>query len=336
VGQKQSQRLGGLLFSMHLPKYRISMQSFTNSNGHKAVAIPRWRSLEQLMLRLRDLWSLWLLSRPLNLLIGGLTLALSAYLSDRAAWRFLIDELFWSEAGLTLLIMAGGYWLNDVFDYKIDRINRPERTLVGRLISRKKVLAVYAVLMGGVLAAGLALPFKFQLVNSAAILTLAVYAGWFKRRAVVGNVLIAGLAALVVFTGGLFYHLTWAIFWGMVFAFYSTLLREMVKDVEDIQGDLRYGLRTLPILIGLRASKRVLFPMYSGLVVLCWVPAFEVWRNTGTWPVGYLLISIPFVQVPLVVGMRALWRALRPSAYRYQSLLLKGVMVSGLVSLLGL
>jgi len=286
------------------------------------------------LLRKSDLWVFWRLSRPLNVLIAGLTFGFSAYVSALRSPVFLSDGLFWAELAILTLLMAGGYWINDVYDFKIDLINKPQRTCVGVYISRKKVVSYY--LLSLALAAGLCvlLPYKFWIVNGAAALTLWVYAWYFKREAVVGNLLVAGLTALVVLAAGLLYHIKWPIVWGMVFAFGATFCREVVKDVEDMKGDLQSRLRTLPLLVGIRVSKWVISVWAALLMAAVYLPVATERYLYGWWNWPYALAVSLSVVAPL--GLMLVWvrRASRPSHFRRPSTLLKAILLTGLLCLL--
>jgi 4-hydroxybenzoate polyprenyltransferase len=286
------------------------------------------------LLRRTDWVHFWQLARPLNLLIAGLTFGLAAWLSALGSFRFVDDYRFWLELGAILGAMAGGYWINDVYDFRIDQINRPDSTLVGLAISRKKVLTGYFVSLGIVTLLTALLPWKFWIVNLSAIGALYWYAAVFKRYAVVGNVLIAALTALVVLAGALLYHLKFPLFWGMVFAFQSTLLREVVKDVEDLRGDLRHGLQTLPIAIGLSPTRRVLRVGYVIFFISLWLPVAFHYAYEGVWLLNYLAAVLVLVQLPTAYCVFLLHTSYKPVQYRFQSRVLKGIMAGGLVSLL--
>lgn len=275
------------------------------------------------------------LSRPVNLTIAALTFGLSAYISADRSFSFVKLDIFWHQLALLLGIMATGYWVNDVFDHKIDLINKPERTLLGRFISAKKTLSVYFV--GSFMLSLYSLsvmPAKFSLINLATIAVLYSYARWFKQRAIVGNLLIAALTALVVLCGALLIHVKWALVWGMVFAFVVTFIREVTKDIEDLDGDLSFGLRTLPIQLGLRSTKQVLAVSYVVFILMLTGPVVQYWILHQTLLTDYLYFSFYLVHIPTYFLMYLSQTATRPAHFGFQSLLLKVTTVNGLFSLL--
>ncbi len=286
----------------------------------------------------RDAVSFCLLARPNNLGIAVLTLGVAAYIGQRSTgaqpFAFLADYLFWTEALLISVIMAGGYWINDVYDFKIDRVNKPNRAFVGARISRKKVLTGYFASLGFVAGASLLLPWYFIGLHYIALIMLYLYAAYFKRAAVVGNLVIASLTSLVVLAGGLLYQLHFALVWLSLFAFVITFIREVTKDVEDIRGDLLFGLHTLPIMVGIRTTKKILLVAYAFMLLCCYLPpiVYYVWRQDIV--PAYMAASILLVQIPLAANMLLLARAARPRAFALQSQLLKIYILGGMVSVL--
>lgn len=286
------------------------------------------------MLSAQDIRQFFRLSRPINLLIAWLTFALAAYISDYGRWQLLENPHFWAEGGLILAVMATGYWINDVYDFRIDRINKPARTVVGAFLSTKKVITAYLVWVFLASGASLLLPLKYILLNLGAIAALWLYAHFFKRYAVVGNLVVATLTALVVLAGALLYTLRLPLLWMIGFAFLVTLVREVVKDVEDLRGDMRYHLRTLPILLGIRGSKRVIGWLYILLSLATLAPFVTEGLLVRTLPWAYLVSVLVLVALPLVYMYVRLQAAARPTDFSWHSRRLKWVMLGGWVALL--
>jgi len=278
------------------------------------------------------------LSRPLNVLISVVSFGLAAFLSLGEAPDFLFHPLFKWEAIAIVLITATGYWINDVSDVRVDAINKPHKAIVSIHLSVKKVLTVYFMMTILVLGYSVVLlPPLFIAVNLASIYLLYVYAQQLKRTAVIGNAVISLLASLVIFAGAVLYEpYRLSLIWAMAFAFLVTLVREIVKDVEDIRGDAAYGLKTLPVLAGIRTTRKV---VAIGLLVLIvgvalpWVVNLALWQKM---PWGYLGFSVLLVQLPLVYALYRLAQAKSTQDYHRISTLLKLVMIGGILSLLTL
>lgn len=180
----------------------------------------------------------------------------------------------------TLMIMAAGYVMNDIYDRKADVVNRPERSGLFIKYSEEKLfnvalyLAAIGILMGGFLAWYIDrwLYTAFPVVT---VMLLYQYAQRWKGQPFIGNVVVAFLAGLVVISllafdvlpiliedvgvmekyGGIIY--IYLVFAG--FAFYVTLIREIIKDLEDITGDKKAGYRTLPIVWNERGTRFIAF-----------------------------------------------------------------------------
>lgn len=161
----------------------------------------------------------------------------------------------------TILITAGGYIINDYHDVKIDAINKPRRVLIGRSVNRRIALAIYFVFNTLSFAIGwYMLSLKIALIFLLAILLLWWYSSQLKRLPFVGNLAVAALTALSVLIIGVhFQQYSDALFVFAGFAFLISIIREIVKDIEDMQGDVTYGCRTLPIILGMRKVKRLLY-----------------------------------------------------------------------------
>lgn len=183
----------------------------------------------------------------------------------------------------SVFIAAGGYIINDYFDLNIDQINKPERTILNKTINRRWAILWHSglSLLGLLLTIAALGAQKWYLVvaNAASVLLLWLYSTSLKKRLLVGNVLIALLTAwtLLIFffrefsfktffsAGPSFGVITRISFLYAAFAFITTLVREAVKDAEDMEGDRRWGGKTMPIVLGLNATR-----MYNAiwLVVL--------------------------------------------------------------------
>ncbi len=160
----------------------------------------------------------------------------------------------------TALIAAAGYIINDYFDIKIDLINKPNEVYVGRTISRRKALLTHQIFSGIGIAIGFLLGLKIFLLNIFAVTILWFYASVFKKKPFSGNFLVAILSALCISEIGFYYtQNTFIIHTYAIFAFFITLIREIIKDLEDMAGDKIHGAKTLPIKFGLRNTKKLLY-----------------------------------------------------------------------------
>lgn len=200
----------------------------------------------------------------------------------------------------TITATGGGNAINDYFDREIDAINRPDRPIPRGDISARGALWFSLGLFGLAIVAALTLPVVAVGIAVFNFLALVAYTELFKGLPGVGNVLVGYLTGSTFLFGGAAVDepLGAVALFGL--AAVATLTREIVKDVEDIDGDRKEGLRTLPIVIGQRRALGV------GLVVMVGAVAASVWPYyQGTFGIGYLAVVIPADGIMLWATVRA-------------------------------
>lgn len=251
----------------------------------------------------------------------------------------------------SVLIAAAGYIINDYFDINIDEVNKPKRMVVDKLISRRWAIAWHFVLSAlGILASMIALPIlgKWYLIaaNILCVFTLWFYSTTFKRKLLIGNVLISILTAwtiLIIFfskvsvvdaidTG----HPAQAKLFRFAFlyagfAFILSLVREAIKDIEDMDGDARYGCRTMPIVWGVNASKVYIAVWLVILITILVVVQAYVLQFRWWWAVVYCVCCII---APLFYILTGLFKAKKVEDYHRLSSLTKTVMLTGILSMI--
>jgi 4-hydroxybenzoate polyprenyltransferase len=200
----------------------------------------------------------------------------------------------------TLLVAAAGYVINDYYDIKIDLINKPKRIVIGRVISRRQALFFHSILNFTAITIGLFLSWHVALFFAGCAFLLWLYSNSLKRLAILGNITISVLTAAVIWAISLYFrendHL---IYLYSVFAFCISLLREIIKDMEDTKGDAEHGCKTLPIVWGIRKTKTVLFVLIFAFAALVCFQAIHSERTAQAfiyfsmlWPLGFLSCQI--------------------------------------------
>ncbi|MCB2379390.1 geranylgeranylglycerol-phosphate geranylgeranyltransferase [Hymenobacter sp. BT635] len=269
-----------------------------------------------------------------NLLIMALTLALvqSGLLRPEAPWVALLSGRFVLLAVAALCIAAAGYIINDYYDVKIDVINRPDRLVVGRVINRRHAMLAHLVLSGvGVVLAGALSP-VLGAVNLGSALLLWGYSARFKRLALVGNLSIALLTAALVLLPELQLRTGQTTVWVYALAaFLLTVVREIVKDVEDMRGDAEHDCRTLPIVWGVVRTKWAIGFFLLNLVVLVAGGALQSWQDGHRALGGWLVLT---VLLPSLVLARYLARADRRRDFARLSAWCKWIMLAGVLSMI--
>ena len=275
------------------------------------------------------------ISRPLNVFITGLAFCLACFIAKDRSISFLGDLEFWVALACMVGVTATGYWVNDAFDFKIDRVNKPRRVIVNAHLSVKRVLTTYfttvALLM---LFSFLTQPVSLTAINFAVALLLFAYAALLKRTTIVGNVLVASLTALVIYYAAVLYVPKAALFWAMLFAFEVNFIREVVKDIEDIEGDLRFKLQTLPIRAGIKGTKGVLWGAYCLFILSGPAPFVEEYLRIGYLNWWYLGAALLLVVAPALWLLRHMAEASEKADWALQSRYLKWLIFAGMATLL--
>lgn len=260
-------------------------------------------------------------------------------------WQFLLLVLS------TLCIAGGGYLINDVFDKNIDKINKPERVIIDKHISEAAAYNFYIVLnvigvgIGFYLSNHIGKP-GFSTIFILIAATLYLYAMSLKKSLLVGNILIASMLAISVLIVGIFDllpiitqenqlslgNLFKIIIDYAVFAFLINLIREIIKDMEDIEGDLDSGSKSLPIVIGQEKTKIVVSTLLIiSILLLGWYSYTYFFENDLYIVLVYVLA---LVLTPLVYMVIRLWEAKQKKDFTHLSLVLKAIILFGILSLL--
>lgn len=248
----------------------------------------------------------------------------------------------------TILIAASGYIINDIYDIKADAVNKPEKLYVGNKISLKKANNLYFILNFSGLLLGLYLSYhikniSFFIVYIIISFLLYRYAIYFKKKFLIGNLIVSFLIFLSVIIIAIFdlvpatndYNQNdqLIVFVLLIkiasFAFILTLLREILKDIEDIEGDKKVNAQTIPISLGIEKTKYiVIFITIALLVGLLFftLPYYE----TNKIIFYYLLI---LVALPLLYFILKVRSSKAKKEYHKLSNLLKIIMLIGILSI---
>jgi len=242
-----------------------------------------------------------------------------------------IQELVMNRAMLllslgTVLITAAGYVINDYYDVKIDYVNKPERVVVGRFLKRRHILILHGTLNTVGLVAGVLVSWQVGVINFLAIGLLWLYSNQLKRLPLLGNIAVASLTGLsvivvyVLYRESLFLFATYAFF-----AFFISLIREIIKDMEDVEGDKKFDCKTLPIAIGIRRSKMVVYTIV--IIFLVVVAGFMQQEPKFWWVFSGLVIMLSWLS-------QRLFMADKNIDFTKLSTLSKQIMILGLISMI--
>jgi 4-hydroxybenzoate polyprenyltransferase len=235
------------------------------------------------------------LSRVNNLMIIFLTQYLGAIFLTAYHYSIILTDLqFFALVISTLLIAAAGYYINDYYDIKIDLINKPNKVIVGKAIKRRPVMIAHTFLNGMGILIGAWVSLWIGLINILVAILLWWYSNQLKRWPLAGNVLVAFMTSATLLLLMVYFNTTDVlIFTYAFFAFGITLLREIIKDIEDIEGDASHDGHTLPVILGIRKTKSVLFVIIV-LFFTC-LSYFLVRIHNVYLSVYFGLLFIPFI-----------------------------------------
>jgi 4-hydroxybenzoate polyprenyltransferase len=255
----------------------------------------------------------------------------------------------------SLLIAAAGNIINDYFDRNIDEINKPDKKVIDKLIKRRWAIVMHIVFSVTAILIGFYIDsqtpvFWLGFSNTICVVLLFAYSISLKKKLLVGNVLISLLTAWVIFVCFLCYYRTLScpdceplLEWPAMqrrfirisflyagFAFVISLIREVVKDMEDMEGDKRYGCKTIPIAWGIPASKVFVAVWLVVLIGMIGIVQVYVWQLGWYWSAAYTILLI---LGPLIWILRKLYQAQVPKDYHQLSTVIKLVMLAGLLSM---
>lgn len=268
---------------------------------------------------------LFRLTRFWNLIIVALAQLVTAlFLMPVFRWG---DVRFWLLLVSTTAIAAAGYIINDYYDVKIDLINKPERVVVGKKITRRYAILFHTLLNVFAIAVGFVLSWTIGIIHFGSAFLLWLYSNLLKRKPLIGNLTVAALTGLCVELVNIFYqtdHHLVTIY--AIFACFMTLVREIVKDMEDWKGDSTFGCKTLPILWGLRKTKTFVF----GVLGVFWATVLVLNQTYSELPDLYFLL---FLFLPLSYFGYRLHRADTILDFHRLSRLCKAIMMLGILSM---
>lgn len=273
-----------------------------------------------------------------------------------------------SSAAFTLLVIsmvliqAGGYVINDIFDMEIDAINKPEKQIVGKVFTEKQCNLFYIVLtiigLACALAASvMALGNKFITIFACMALLACLlysYSSRYKKKLVICNIIVSLSVAFAVFVPWLFemiyiskhelllitmqplmrISLRFVLIY-TAFAFLMTLIREIVKDMQDVKGDGRSHCRTIPIVWGMTVAQIIVIVLSFVTCAMIWIAA-DYFNGLG-FKITYYMLYASWVFAFIVIINNLILitdKSLRTERqFRLQSMWLKISMLLGVLSM---
>ena len=261
-----------------------------------------------------------------------------------ADWQYVLLVL------ATLSIAAGGYIINNIIDVETDTENKPENVIVGKFISETKAYNLYI----GFTVIGVAIGFylsnvinkpSFASIFIIIAATLYFYATSLKQSLLIGNFIVALLLSMSVIIIGIFdlYPVTYPenrAFMGLlfsilidyaIFAFIINFIREIVKDLQDMDGDSNQGMNTLAIAFGKEKTTKLVFG-------LSFIPLILIlnYINANLFAAGLLygtVFGLVFILAPLLYFTTKIWLAKTTKDFHHLSTILKWILFFGILSI---
>ena len=270
----------------------------------------------------------WILLRPVNL--GIIILTMTLFMFHASQWN--IQNLRWPDALFVVLAVlftaAAGYVINDILDIEEDIINKPEKRIIAKHVSIRSGIIFYIILLLGSLAFGFLTGLSMGLVCVMISVLLYFYSSDLKGTTLWGNLLVSLMNGVVVFFSaqgvdekfnGYFAEYAFL-------AFLITMVREVVKDIEDMEGDKTREYETFPIVYGARKS------VWLGMGTLTLLNFHMVYLITESKNLYFGVFSGVFVLLPVFYFYHQLLTADEKADYTRIQRRLKWLMVSGILS----
>ncbi len=301
--------------------------------------------------------SIFNLIRPINLAIILATQYLLHYLvfipilNIYGKYSTLDHIHFFLLSLSTVLIASAGYIINDYYDVGIDKINKPDKVIIGNKIKEKYAFNLHLILNTIAIIIGFYLAWtagniKLGFIHVVIAGMLWFYANSYKKQFIIGNLVIAGLSAMVIVTVTLFESI---IFKGKtasdlyavsgllsmtiaytLFAFFVSLVREIIKDIEDVKGDRAYNAKTLPIVLGIGKSKIIIYIL--SLIVLAGTIYVQTLRIVKE-PYEMWMYILATIQLPILFMLWNLFQAKEKQDYEQLSKVMKAILFLGIASM---
>ncbi len=275
--------------------------------------------------------SLFSVVRGYNILV----IALAQYLAsifilapDLPVRKVVLDINLFLLVFVSTLVIASGYIINNFYDAEKDLINKPTKSMLDRLVSQRFKLSAYFILNFIAVFSASYVSFRAVLFFSAYIFGIWLYSHKLKKVPFFGNFVSATLAITPFFVIFVYYkNFETVIFVHAVFLFLLILAREMIKDLENIPGDMVQNYRTIPIIYGPIVSKTVI----GILILLTLIPSLLL---IFTYDIGYMDYYFALCVTLLLIFLTLLPQSTTKKHYVWLHNILKFIIVSGVFSIL--
>ena len=269
--------------------------------------------------------------RPLNVLLSGLTVFIASYLLNH-----IYNPLTSIIAVVVMLMCAFANMINDLFDVETDKINKPKIYLNNIQLTTKLGKYLILIILLSMLILPLGLAHIYFTKNAILYLYLIsfliiIYTPYLKGIAIIGNIIISYIVASVFIITELILLNSFIkiLVYPVLLTFILTLIRELAKDIDDLEGDRTANINTFPVLFGITYSKYLLSILTVFLIIISIYPYYSQIYNFK-----YLILLVFLVQVPLIGCIFYLWKYPDFQNSRVLTILTKYITIGGVITIL--
>lgn len=266
--------------------------------------------------------------RPVNAVITFVSICVSVFIASTASAGD-VDIMIYILAALSgTFTGSAGNVINDYFDIEIDKINRPERVLPSNKIKPSSAIWFYCVLIVTALVLSILINFLSFVIVAGASAVIFVYSKYLKKIPLAGNFTVAFVTGFAFIFGGVAAGNVQANIFPALFAFMTNLIREIVKDIEDVKGDSAQNVFTFPAVYGNKKTKKLIMILTIILIVLTTIPyLFEIYK------IEFFILAMLIINPMLIYSLKILFASDEKENLKRISSLLKLVMVIGLFAI---
>jgi len=265
------------------------------------------------------------ITRPINLVITFLVVYVSAVICGIG---FEIYSQIFLACLAAVFVAASGNVINDYFDVEIDKINRPERPIPSGRITKRNAVFFYLLLSSSAIIISLVISFEALFVVLVTIILLYFYSERLKGIPLIGNIVVSFCTALAFIFGGMVVGNYEGALIPALFAFLINFIREILKDMEDLDGDKLNNQLTFPVKYGIESGKKLILGLILFLVVVTFVPFI-----LKLYIIEYFLVVLFCVDLPLIFFSKQIFSNDFITNLSKLSLSLKVIMIFGLIAI---
>ncbi|PID58383.1 MAG: geranylgeranylglycerol-phosphate geranylgeranyltransferase [Ignavibacteriae bacterium] len=265
------------------------------------------------------------LIRPINILITGIVVWVSAVVCSKS-YTITTDIILGIIT--SVFVAASGNIINDYFDLEIDKINRPNRPLPNGEISKKTAISIYFFFSTITVVFANLINIEAMLLVLLTTALLYIYSKKFKNSVLIGNIIVALCTALAFIYGGMLVRNVKDAIIPALFAFLINFIREILKDIQDIEGDKKNNIVTFPIKYGKKNSLKIISLITIVLILFTLIPYFN-----NLYSIEYFIFVLLLVDLPLIYFLISINTKIFNINLSTCSTLLKLIMIFGIVAI---